>query len=125
LKLTYRTKQSKWLSGRGRLVLAPHSSRFSRSAGSPLSLLSRIHRERIGYIPHLQRSPKLVQFRLALQLESDRLAGKQIEIIIGNLNLVVDEAHVDMASQHRRLQAQRKRVGPGPSAPIRLNRRNR
>src|SRR6266849_4810263 len=87
-----------------------------RERGSPLTLPFRIHRERIGYIPHLERSPKLVQVRLALQLQSDRLAGKEIEIIVGNLNLVVAEAHVDMASQQRRLQAQKEGVGPGAPA---------
>src|SRR4029077_9907496 len=111
LKLTYRTKQSKWLSERGRLVLAPHSSRFSRSAGSPFSLPCRIHRERIGYIPHLQRSPQLVHVRLAPQLQSDRLAGKQIKIIVGNLNHVVAEARVYMTSQDWALQAQSVRPG--------------
>src|ERR1700730_14020373 len=92
--------------------------------GLPLTLLCRIHRERIGYIPHLQRSPKLVQVRLALQLQSDRLAGKQIEIIIETLTLVLAEARVYVTSQYRRLQAQRESVGPGAPAPIRLNRRN-
>src|SRR5882762_2259903 len=71
--------------------------------GSPLSLLRRIHRERISYIPHLQRSPKLVRVRLALQLQSDRLAGKHIEIILGNLNLSIAEACVHMTSKYSRL----------------------
>src|SRR6267378_2178838 len=71
--------------------------------GLPLTLLCRIHRERIGYIPHLQRSPKLVHIRLALQLKSDRLAGKQIEIIVGNLNLSIAEACVHMTSKYSRL----------------------